>query len=89
VAGQPIGHPVEAFVSDAFGNAVAGTLVTVTAKSGKVTPARARADSAGRVAVRWVLGSAAGEQRIEAGVKDGGQRATGTVRATTAAHRKR
>ncbi len=89
VAGQAIEHPVEAFVVDAFGNPVAGALVTFAAKSGNVTPARARADSAGRVAVRWVLGPAAGEQRIEAAVKDAGKRATGAVRATAVARRKR
>jgi hypothetical protein len=54
-----------------------------------VAPARARADESGRASTRWVLGPSAGEQRIEALVKETGTRATGTVRATAPSRRKR
>jgi len=88
-AGQPLARPVEAVVTDAYGNAAAGALVTFSSKTGKVAPARARADESGRASTRWVLGPSAGEQRIEALVKETGTRATGTVRATAPSRRKR
>jgi protocatechuate 3,4-dioxygenase beta subunit len=88
-AGQPLARPVEAVVTDAYGNAAPGALVTFTSKTGKVAPARARADESGRASTRWVLGPSVGEQRIEALVKETGTRATGTVRATASSRRKR
>ncbi|MGH7511808.1 MAG: Ig-like domain-containing protein [Gemmatimonadales bacterium] len=89
LGGEPLPRPVEAIVTDAHGNPVAGALVTFTGKGGKVSPARARTDDAGRAAARWTLGPTAGEQRIEVAVKDAGIRASGTVRATAPARRRR
>jgi adhesin/invasin len=87
--GEPLPRPVAAVVTDAHGNPVAGALVTFTWKGGKVSPSRARTDDAGRAAARWTLGPTAGEQRIEVAVKDAGIRASGTVRATAPARRRR
>jgi hypothetical protein len=88
-AGRPLAQPVTVMVIDAYGNGVAGTLVAFTSRSGKLTPGRARTDSTGRAAARWVLGPAAGDQQVEAAVKESGLRATGKVRAVAAGKRKR
>ena len=87
-AGRQLAQPVAVIVTDAYGNGVAGTLVAFTSRSGKLTPGRARTDSTGRAAVRWVLGPAAGDQQVEATVKESGLRATGRVPAVTAGKRK-
>jgi hypothetical protein len=89
IAGQPLARPLDAMALDAYGNPVVGALVTFTSKTGKVTPARARTDSAGRATARWTLGPTAGDQRIEALLKEGGKRASMTVRATAPPRRKR
>ncbi|HKT61766.1 MAG TPA: Ig-like domain-containing protein, partial [Gemmatimonadales bacterium] len=89
LGGMPLPRPVQAVVTDAHGNGVPGALVTFTAKSGKVSPARARTDTTGHAAARWTLASSGGEQRIEVVVKDGGYRASGTVRATAPARRRK
>jgi hypothetical protein len=81
-------QPVRVLVTDAHGNAAAGASVVFSTRSGAVTPARARTDSAGRAQTRWVLGSRAGEQVVEVVVKAGGLRASDTVRATAAPKRK-
>jgi hypothetical protein len=80
-AGRPLAQPVTLTVTDAHGNGVAGAPVVFTSRSGKVTPGKARTDSAGRAETRWQLGSLAGEQVLEATVKGGGQRVAATVRA--------
>jgi len=89
LGGEPLPHSVDVVVTDAYGNAVAGVPVAFASKAGKVTLARARTDQAGRASTRWTLGTAAGEQRIEAMVKEAGIRASGVVRATAPARRKR
>ena len=89
LGGEPLPRPVEAIVTDAHGNPVAGALVTFTGKGGKVSPSRTRTDDAGRAATRWTLGPTGGEQRIEVTVKDAGIRASGTVRATAPTRRRR
>jgi adhesin/invasin len=81
-------QPVRVLVTDAHGNAAAGASVVFSTRSGAVTPARARTDSTGRAQARWVLGTRAGEQVVEAMVKEGGLRASGSVRATAAPKRK-
>jgi len=85
---RPLPQPVRALVTDAHGNAAAGASVVFSTRSGAVTPARVRTDSAGRAQARWVLGTRAGEQVVEVVVKDGGLRASGSVRATVAPKRK-
>jgi hypothetical protein len=89
LGGEPLPHSVEVVVTDAYGNAVAGVPVTFASKTGKFTAARARTDQAGRASTRWTLGATAGEQRIEAVIKESGIKAAGVVRATAAARRKR
>ena len=80
-AGRTLPRPIVVAVTDSFGNVVPGALVALTARAGKVAPARVRTDDEGRAAVRWTLGAKAGEQRLEALVKGGGSRAVGKVRA--------
>jgi adhesin/invasin len=87
--GQPLPHPVEVVVSDAYGNPVPGAAVTFAGRSGKVTPARGRTDDAGRATARWTLASGAGEQRIDVVVREAGLRASGVVRATAVPARRR
>jgi hypothetical protein len=81
MAGHPLARPVVCVVTDAYGNAVPGALVLFTARAGKVTPARARTEAAGRAEVRWVLASTPGDQSLEASVKEGGIRVTAKARA--------
>jgi hypothetical protein len=85
---RPLPQPVRVLVADAHGNAAAGASVAFSTRSGAVTPARARTDSTGRAQARWVLGTRAGEQVVEVLVKEGGLRASGSVRATAAPKRK-
>jgi adhesin/invasin len=89
LGGELLPRPVQAIVTDVHGNAVAGAQVTFTTKAGRVSPARARTDAAGHATARWTLATAAGEQRIEVLVKDGGYRASGTVRATAPPRRRK
>ena len=88
-AGRPLAEPVAVVVTDGYGNAVPGALVMFASRSGKLTPSRVRTDSAGRAAVRWLLGPAVGDQQLEATVKESGTRVTGRVRALPAGKRKR
>jgi hypothetical protein len=85
---RPLPQPVRVFVTDAHGNAAAGASVVFSTRSGAVTPMRARTDSAGRAQTRWVLGTRAGDQIVEVAVKEGGLRASGSVRATVPPKRK-
>ena len=86
--GRPLPQPVRVLVTDAHGNAAAGATVVFSTRSGALTPTRARTDSAGRVQTRWVLGTRAGDQVMEAVVKEGGLHTSGSVRATAAPKRK-
>jgi Bacterial Ig-like domain (group 1). len=88
-AGRALAQPVTLVVADAFGNAVPGAQVVFTTRSGKLTPGRVRTDSAGRAAAHWLLGTAAGDQQLEAMVQESGKRVTGKVRAVTTGKRKR
>jgi hypothetical protein len=89
LGGEPLPRPIQAIVTDAHGNAVPGALVTFTSRSGRISPVRARTDATGHAAARWTLATNGGEQRIEVVVKDGGYRASGTVRATAPARRRK
>jgi hypothetical protein len=83
-AGRALPRPIVVAVADSFGNGVPGALVAFTARAGRVVPARARTDDAGRAAVRWTLGNTPGEQRLEVLVNGGGGRSVGKVRAVAA-----
>jgi adhesin/invasin len=89
LGGEPLPRPVQAAVTDIHGNPVPDAIVAFTAKAGKVAPSRARTDATGHATVRWTLATSAGEQRIEALVKDGGYRASGAVRATAPIRRRK
>lgn len=89
LGGEPLPRPVQAAVTDVHGNPVPDAMVSFTVRMGKVTPSRARTDATGHATARWTLAASAGEQRIEVVVKDGGYRASGTVRATAPARRRR
>ena len=83
-AGRALPRPIVVAVADSFGNGVPGALVAFTARAGRVVPARARTDDAGRAAVRWTLGNTPGEQRLEVSVSGGGGRTAAKVRAVSA-----
>jgi hypothetical protein len=85
---RPLPQPIRVLVTDPHGNATAGASVVFATGSGTLTPTRARTDSAGRAQTRWVLGARAGDQVVEVVVKEGGLRASGSVRATVASKRK-
>jgi subtilisin family serine protease len=61
--GQPLADSLVVVVQDAFGNASPGTVVTwtVTAGAGSLSSTSVLADAAGRAAVAWTLGTAAGQ----------------------------
>jgi hypothetical protein len=84
-AGRPLAQPVALTVADEHGNGLPGALVVFTSRSGKVTPGKVRTDSTGRAETRWQLGSAPGDQALEAAVKGSGLRVTATVRAVAPA----
>jgi hypothetical protein len=58
-----------ALVTDIYGNPVPDSPVTFSVRTGTVTPGRAITDKTGRVAVRWTLSAAAGEQTLRGTVR--------------------
>jgi adhesin/invasin len=74
--GAPLGDSLEVRVADAFGNPVAGALVTWTPAtgSGSADPAASETGDAGLARTSWILGTDAGEQTLTAtaeGVEEG------------------
>lgn len=69
-AGSIAGDSLALVVKDADGRPVRGVVVTfsVTQGGGSLSATQDTTDAAGRVAVRWTLGPAAGEQRVSASV---------------------
>ena len=55
-------------VADEHGNPVPDARVQLSAPAGRVAPARAVSDAAGRVKLQWTPGAAGGEQRVTARV---------------------
>lgn len=80
--GKKLGAPVIATVTDSYGNPVTDAIVSFTAKSGSVTPARIATDARGRAKTRWTLGRTSGEQALVAVVKGHDVRGTLTVQVT-------
>ena len=78
--GRPLPQTVRAVVSDAHGNPAAGVSVVFSTKTGTLAPTRAHTDSAGRAQTRWTLSPRAGDQVLEAVVKEGGARGVAHVR---------
>lgn len=68
--GQPLPAPLVAQVVDAFGNAVAGAVVTFTPTTGggAVTPGSAASGADGRASTAWTLGTVSGTQSVTASV---------------------
>src|SRR5512144_1491965 len=66
--GQPLADSLVVVVRDAFGNSSPGVGVTwtVTAGSGSLSSSSVTSDAAGRAAVSWTLGTAAGTNRDSA-----------------------
>lgn len=64
-AGHTLPAPVTAVVVDRAGNPVPGQRVLARPASGEVTDSAPVTDAAGRVSVRWMLGTRAGPQRLE------------------------
>jgi len=78
-AGRKLAAPVVATVTDSYGNPVADAIVSFTAKSGSVAPARIATDAKGRAKTQWTLGRSGGEQAVVAVVKGHDVRGTLTV----------
>ncbi|HSK17718.1 MAG TPA: hypothetical protein VK912_01160, partial [Longimicrobiales bacterium] len=70
VVTQALSRPVVVEVKDVDGKPVRGVVVTwnVTGGGGSVSEAETGTNSSGRAQVQWVLGAAAGQQRLSAGV---------------------
>jgi hypothetical protein len=62
--GRALPGKVVAVVTDVYGNPVPDAVVSFATRSGSVSPARAAADTAGRVRVSWTLGAQVGEQAL-------------------------
>jgi hypothetical protein len=67
--GKPLRDKIVAVVTDVYGNPVPDAVVSFGTRWGGVSPARAAADTAGRVRVTWTLGSLLGEQALTAMVR--------------------
>jgi hypothetical protein len=64
-AGKPLSKPIVLQVSDALGNGIAGTPVSVRTAQGNISDTAPVTSPQGRVTVRWTLGPTAGDQRAE------------------------
>jgi hypothetical protein len=69
IIGRPLRDKIVAVVTDVYGNPVPDAVVSFVTRWGGVSPARAAADTAGRVRVSWTLGSLLGEQGLTAMVR--------------------
>jgi len=58
-----------ALVTDIYGNPVADAPVSLSVKSGTITPTRAVTDAKGRVALTWMLGEKTGDQSLSGVVR--------------------
>ena len=83
-AGKKLAAPVVATVTDSYGNPVVDAIVSFTAKSGSVAPARIATDAKGRAKTQWTLGKSGGEQAVVAVVKGHDVRGTLTVQVSGA-----
>jgi len=68
---QPLPLPVKAAISDRYGNAVVGTLVSFDAGAGTASPALVLSDALGEASTQWTLGPALGTQTLIASVAGG------------------
>ena len=63
-AGRALPDKIIAVVTDVYGNPVPDAVVSFVTRLGRVTPARAAADTGGRVRATWTLGPQIGEQAL-------------------------
>jgi hypothetical protein len=76
IASKPFATPTTVTVTDAFGNPIAGTMVTFTAAGGSLSESKVKTDAKGRASTRWTLGSKVGTQTLTASVSGTTARAT-------------
>jgi hypothetical protein len=86
-AGRALLKPVQVIVRDRFGNPIPKVTVGFSAAAGKVMPAQAVTDAAGRAATSWTLGPKRGKQSLTASVKSPALKSVQTVEAGAAAHK--
>jgi hypothetical protein len=61
---KPLPGKIVAVVTDVYGNAVPDAVVSFMTRYGRVSPARAAADTAGHIRVTWTLGPQLGDQSL-------------------------
>jgi hypothetical protein len=66
---KPLPAKIEAVVTDVYGNPVPDAVVSFSTRYGRISPARAAADTAGHVRVSWTLGPQVGEQFVTGSVR--------------------
>ena len=71
---------LQANVLDAYGNAVGGVSLAITASGGRLTASRVRSDDSGHAAISWTPARSAAEQRLTVRVVGGSVQATHSVR---------
>lgn len=71
---------LQANVLDAYGNAVGGVSLAITASSGRLAASRMRTDDSGRAAISWTPARSVVEQRLTVRVVGGTVKATHAVR---------
>jgi hypothetical protein len=71
---------LQANVLDAYGNAVGGVALAITASSGRLAASRVRSDDSGRAAISWTPARSVAEQRLTVRVVGGSVQATHTGR---------
>ncbi|MEX2531195.1 MAG: invasin domain 3-containing protein [Gemmatimonadota bacterium] len=64
--GTALGQPLEARVTDSFGNPVAGVSVSWTTSNGSASPTPSTTNAQGIAATSWTLGSTPGSQSLTA-----------------------
>jgi hypothetical protein len=86
-AGAALGQPIVVRVTDALNRPVEGQAVafTIDAGGGQVTPASARTGADGEASASWTLGTATGQQRVQAKVVGDGLPATLLVKFSASA----
>jgi hypothetical protein len=67
-AGRVLGKAVSVRVTDVYGNAVSGAVVSFRPAAGSVAPQKIASDAAGVARARWTLGTRLGEQSLSASV---------------------
>lgn len=75
----PLPQPLQARVTDAFGNGIQGVTVTWNAEAGSLASVTTRTDASGVVRASWTLGATAGTQGVTASAVGQSTRFTATA----------